>query len=126
MVIVSLGVPMNLLGMALGNVMQAIHPVYVVKSIGRTHVHYLFLLLLASMFGIFFVSAFWSIVHDWFVPQVEKMARGSKEGNLTPVALGLLAWGVVMSFYFYGTYVMGRLFGIFARSFRRDLVFGTA
>jgi len=34
-----------------------------------------------------------------------------------------LAWGLVMSFYFFGTYVMGRLFGIFARSFRRDLAF---
>jgi hypothetical protein len=125
MVVISLGVPMNLLGMAMGNVIQAVNPSRVTKSIGRTHVHYVFLLLLAGMFGICFGAAFWSIVHDWFVPQIEKMVRGSKEGNLTLVAFGLLAWAAVMCFYFYGAYVMGRLFGSFARSFRRDLDFGT-
>ena len=107
------------------NVVQAVSPLRVLKSIGNTHAHYLFLVMLVSMYGIFFGSAFWTIVHDWFVPQIEKMVAGSKEGNMMQVAVGLLAWGVIMSLYFYGAYVMGRLHGIFAESFRKSLKFGT-
>jgi hypothetical protein len=125
-IVISAGLPMNFLGMALGNVLQAVNPVRVLKSIAATHMHYLFLLLLVCMYGIFFGGAFWVIVHDWFAPLIEKMAASSKEGDLVQVALGLLAWCVVMSFYFYGAYVMGRLHGLFARSFRRELDFGAA
>lgn len=125
MLLVTIGIPMNLLGMSLGNIMQAVSPIRVLTSIGKTHVHYLFLVMLVAMYGIFFGGAFWTIVHDWFVPQIEKMAAGSKEGDFVKVSLGLLAWGVVMSLYFYGAYVMGRLHGLFAQSFRKSLKFGT-
>ena len=125
MLIISLGVPMNLLGFALGTVVQAMDPVRVAKSIGRTHVHYIFLVLLLCVYGILFASAFLAIVFDWFIPQIGEMVKGAEQGNLVQVALALLAWGVVMAFYFYGNYVLARLHGIFARSFRIALLFGT-
>lgn len=125
MLIFSLGVPMNLLGFSLGTVVEAINPVRVAKSIGRTHVHYLFLVLLLSVYGILFAAAFLAIVFDWFIPQVEKMAQGAATGEIIQVALALVAWGVVMAFYFFGNYVLARLHGIFARSFRKELEFGT-
>lgn len=125
MFIVSIGVPMNLLGFGLGTVVQAINPVRVFKSIGRTHVHYIFLVILLSVYGIMFAAAFLTIVFEWFIPQVGSMVAGAKEGNILQVALALVAWGVVMAFYYYGNYVIARLHGVFARSFRRNLEFGT-
>lgn len=125
MLIISLGVPMNLLGFALGTVVQAMDPVRVAKSIARTHVHYIFLVLLLCVYGILFTSAFLAIVFDWFIPQIGVMVKGAEQGNLVQVALALLAWGVVMAFYFFGNYVLARLHGIFAQSFRKELQFGT-
>lgn len=125
MLIISLGVPMNLLGFALGTVVQAVDPVRVAKSIARTHVHYIFLVLLLSVYGILFASAFLTIVFDWFIPQIGQMVKGAEQGNILQVAMALVAWGVVMAFYFFGNYVLARLHGIFAQSFRKDLLFGT-
>lgn len=124
LVIISIGIPMNLLGLALGNIAQAINPVNVLKSIGRTHAHYAFLVALVSVYGALFGSAFLAIVFDWLIPQVGKMRAGSAEGDLMQVALALLTWGAVMLFYFYGIYVLARMHGVFARSFRKDLAFG--
>jgi hypothetical protein len=124
MFIVSLGIPMNLLGLALGNIGQALNPVNVVKSVGRTHVHYAFLVVLLSVYGALFGAAFMAIVFDWLIPQIGKMHAGSAEGDLMQVALALLSWGAVMMFYFYGIYVIARLHGLFARSFRKELAFG--
>ncbi len=125
MLIISVGVPMNLLGFGLGTVVQAVNPVRVLRSIGRTHVHYIFLVILLSVYGIIFATAFLAIVFDWFIPQVGDMVSGAKEGNIVQVALALVAWGVVMAFYYYGNYVIARLHGVFARSFRKSLEFGT-
>lgn len=125
MLIISLGVPMNLLGFGLGTVVQAMNPVRVFKSIARTHVHYLFLVLLLCVYGILFASAFLAIVFDWFIPKVQTMVAGAAAGEIVQVALALVAWGVVMAFYFFGNYVLARLHGIFALSFRKELEFGT-
>ncbi len=124
LVIISIGIPMNLLGLALGTIGQAINPVNVLKSIGRTHAHYAFLVVLVSVYGALFGSAFLAIVFDWLIPQVGKMRAGSAEGDLMQVALALLTWGAVMLFYFFGIYVLARMHGVFARSFRKVLAFG--
>lgn len=124
LLIISLGVPMNLVGIALGSVSQGINPVNVAKGIARTHVHYLFLVVILVVYGILFGGAFWAIVHDWFIPKISQMSAGSKEGNLLQVGLALVAWGAVMAFYFYGMYVLARLHGLFARAFRKNLEFG--
>jgi hypothetical protein len=124
MVLISFIVPMNLIGLALGTIGQALNPVNVLKSIGKTHVHYLFLVTMLCVYGSLCGVAFVAIL-KWFIPEVDKMAAGSGAGNLGPVALGLLAWGVVMGFAFYSVYALGRLHGLFARSYRKKLLFGT-
>jgi hypothetical protein len=124
-VVITFGIPMNLVGMSIGSVFQAVSPARVLKSIAGTIAHYLFMVVLLSTFAIMFGSAFWALIHDWFVPQVEKMSSGSIEGNIVPVALGLLAWAGVMLLYFYGAYVLARLHGVFAKTFRKKLEFGT-
>ena len=65
------------------------------------------------------------LVFDWLLPQVTEMIKSAKAGNVGQVALSMLAWGVVMGVFFYGTYVVARLHGLFARTFRKNLFFGT-
>lgn len=124
LVLVSAGIPMSLIGISLTSALQGLNPINVGQSIGRTHAHYAFLVLLLSLYGIMFVAAFAGILFDWFLPQFAKMVQGSAEGDLAQVAFSLLAWGGVMGFFFYGTYVLARLHGVFARSFRKQLAFG--
>lgn len=119
-------VPMQLIGLSLGNVGQAMNVVNVAKSIGKTHVHYLFLLLVVAVFGSMFVGGFGALLFSWFIPQVSDMLSGSGEGKLAQVALALLAWGVVMACFFYGAYILARIHGLFVRSFRKKLLFGTS
>jgi DNA-directed RNA polymerase subunit RPC12/RpoP len=125
-VIVASLVPMQLIGMSLGNVGQAMNVVNVAKSIGRTHVHYIFLVLLLTVFGSLFAGGFAALLFSWFIPKVSVMIAGSKEGQLAQVALALLAWGVVMACFFYGSYILARMHGLFVRSFRKKLLFGTS
>ena len=125
MFIVSFFIPMNLIGISLGNIGQALNPVNVAKSVGFTHVHYIFLVLILSVYGGLFGYSFSAILFDWFIPQLKGMQESSTQGKLLDVALPLLAWGGVMTIFFYGTYVLGRLHGLFVRSFRKRLLFGT-
>ncbi|MFH1417557.1 MAG: hypothetical protein ABII12_04625 [Planctomycetota bacterium] len=124
LVLVSSVIPMSLIGIALGSVTQGLNPMNVLKSIGRTHAHYAFLVVLLSVYVVSFGAAFAAILFDWFLPQFDLMVAGSKEGDLAQVGLALLAWGAVMGFFYYGTYVLARLHGLFARAFRKGLQFG--
>lgn len=125
MVLISVLIPMHLLGVGLGNIGQALNPANVIKSVAATHVHYVFLVLILSVYGGLFTYAFSAILFDWFIPQIDGMFSGSSEGNIIDVALPLLAWSGVMTSFFYGAYVLARLHGLFVRSFRKNLYFGT-
>lgn len=118
-------IPMQLIGMSLGNVGQAMNVINVAKSIGKTHVHYIFLVLLLAVFGSLFVGGFGALLFSWFIPQVSEMVESSGTGALGKVALALLAWGIVMACFFYGSYILARIHGLFVRSFRKKLLFGT-
>ncbi len=124
MVIVTFAIPMNLIGISLGSIAQGLNPSNVFKAVGKTHGHYVFLLLIVSVFGAMFATAFSAIAIDWFLPQVDVMIKGSKEGNIGEVALSMAAWGGVMGVFFYGTYILARLHGLFARAFHKSLGFG--
>lgn len=124
MVIVSFFIPMNLIGIALGNIGQALNPVNVGKSVARTHVHYIFLVLILAVYGGILGFSFTATL-NWFIPQITSMKESSTTGKLTAVAMPLLAWGAVMAVFFYGTYILARLHGLFVRSFRKQLQFGT-
>lgn len=124
LVIVSSIVPMNLIGLSLGSVGQGLNPVNALRSILKTHVHYVFLVTLVCVFGAMALAAFVVILKE-FLPVVDNMVTKSGEGKLFTVALGLLAWGLVIGFVFVATYVLGRMHGLFARTFRKKLMFGS-
>jgi hypothetical protein len=112
------------MGIGLGSISQGLNPSKVFRSIGLTHAHYVFLVMILCVYGALFGSAFSAVVFDWLRPKVDAMIAGSLEGNITQVALSLLAWGLTMGLFFYGTFVLARLHGLFARSFRKSLLFG--
>lgn len=125
MAIVSFSIPMHLIGISLGSIVEGVNPSLVGQSILKTNAHYIFLVLIVVLFASLFGIAFMGILFDWFLPQVHSMIEGAKAGNISQVALSMLAWGLVMGVFFYATYVVGRLHGLFARTFRKKLMFGT-
>ncbi len=94
-----------------------------VQAIARTHAHYAFLLLLLLVFGAVFGAAFCTILFEWFLPQFDLIAMGATEKDFIQVGLAVLAWGGTVGVFFYGTYVLARLHGLFARAFRNKLAF---
>lgn len=117
--------PMMLIGLALGKLPDAMNLVKVAKSIFRTHLHYVFLLVLVTLYLIIMLTGFGMLLFNYMIPKIAGMAGSAGAGALGGVALALLSWGLVMSFFFYGTYIVARLHGLFVRSFRDRLEFGT-
>ncbi len=115
-------VPMHLIGIATSSVIRGLNPVNVAKSIAATHVNYVFLFLLVAVYGTLFGLAA-SAVGEWFGGVLLRTAREAGAGNVAQTVAGLLSWGAVIGFGFYGIYLLGRLHGLFAQSFRRQLAF---
>lgn len=125
MVVISFLTPMNLIGMSLGSIAQGLHPGRVLKSVGKTHVHYLFLVILLCVYGALGSGAF-AVILEWFIPRVQAAAAGAGKGAMGKLGVGLVGWGAVMGFVFYLNLVLGRIHGLFARTYRKELAFGEA
>jgi len=121
----NLAYPMMLIGLALGSLGQALNLMKVGKSILRTHLHYLFLLVLVSLYLVIMLFGGGYLLFFEMIPRVAKMGESAGSGSLGDVAIALIFWGLVMTFFFYSTYIIGRLHGLFVRSFRERLDFGT-
>lgn len=117
-------VPMTLIGLSVGKVGQALNPARIFKSIAATHVNYVFLFLLVSVYMSFYVALF-TLVLKLFSDALQRMERAAAAGDIAGVAVGLVSWGLVMSAFFYFVYVLGRLHGLFARTFRKKIQFSS-
>jgi len=123
LIVISAAIPMSLIGVALAPIFRGLSPFNGVQAIARTHAHYAFLLLLLLVFGAVFGAAFCTILFEWFLPQFDLIAMGATEKDFIQVGLAVLAWGGTVGVFFYGTYVLARLHGLFARAFRNKLAF---
>ncbi|MCK6483592.1 MAG: hypothetical protein HUU22_05685 [Phycisphaerae bacterium] len=117
-------VPMSLIGMSCGKLSQSLNPVRVVRSIAGTHLNYVFLFLLDIVLMSLFVAVF-AVIAAWFGGEIRKMQRAAAEGAIVNVAAGLVSWGIVMGVGFYSVYVLGRLHGLFARTYQKNLEFSS-
>jgi len=115
-------VPMHLIGIATSSIIRGLNPVNVGKSIAATHVNYVFVFLLVAVYAVMFGLAFSGVV-GWFAGVLERTSVAAGAGNVVQAAFGLLSWGAVIGFGFYGIYFLGRLHGLFARTFRKQLAF---
>lgn len=115
-------VPMHLVGIATSTIVRGLNPVNVGKSMAATHVNYVFLFLLVAVYAVIFGLAFSGVI-GWFAGVLERTSVAAGAGNVVQAAAGLLSWGAVIGFGFYGMYFLGRLHGLFARTFRKQLAF---
>ncbi len=114
--------PMNLIALACGKLTQALNPVRIMRSIYGTHVHYVFLFILFVVLVVAFIGLA-NVVLEWFGGEMRNMQTAASAGNLFDVAAGLISWAVVMGAGFYCVYLIGRVLGLFARTFFKDLAF---
>lgn len=115
-------VPMHLIGIGVSSVFRGLNPINVGKSIIGTHVNYLFLVALVAAYITLYGMAFAAVL-SWFGGRVRELSAAAGAGDVAELAGGLLSWGIVMGFGFYGVYLLGRIHGLFARTFRKDLAF---
>ncbi len=115
-------VPMHLIGIATSSIVSGLNPLNVGKSIAETNVNYAFLFLLVAAYAVMFALAFSGVV-SWFAGVLERTSVAAGAGNVVQAAAGLLSWGAVIGFGFFGIYFLGRLHGLFARTFRKQLAF---
>src|SRR5262249_6043386 len=115
-------VPMHLIGVGTGPVGRGVNPGDVGKCVAGTHGYYLFLFVLVALYATIYGLAA-SAVAKWFAGVLHKTSIAAGAGNVVEAALGLLGWGAVIGFGFYGIYLLGRLHGLFARQFRKQLAF---
>lgn len=121
---VSFSVPMNVIGLASGRLVEGFNPYRIIRSIAETGIHYMFLFLVVIITLILYVAVMSSVV-GWSSDRVLTAIRTYEDGqhSFMDVVIGLVAWSILIAVGFYFAYVMGRLLGLFARSFRKQLAF---
>jgi hypothetical protein len=120
--ILTFSVPMNMIGLASSHAMDGLNPVRVARSIGRLFGHYLFLFLIVLIylglnFGVMFA------IMSWAGPAIQKAAQEGMKAGLVNVLGGIGAWGVVVGAGFYFAYCIGRVLGLFCRTYRSQIDF---
>lgn len=120
--VLTFGIPMNIIGLSSGTAMDGMHPAKVAKSIFNTIGHYTFLFLI-SLIAMGFFAGMMVALMKWAGPKmIAAIQQGVAEG-VWEILFGLGAWAVVIGFAFYFAYAMGRILGLFARTYRESLEF---
>ncbi len=115
-------VPMNIIGLSSSNALDGLNPVRIFRSIGRLLGHYIFLFLIVLLYLGIYVALMW-VVMSWAGPAImEAAGKGLGEG-IIKVLGGLVAWAAVLGLGFYFAYSIGRILGLFSRSYREQIDF---
>jgi hypothetical protein len=120
--LVTFGVPMNLVGLACGHPFFGLHPVRVGLSILRTIGHYIFLFLIFLLYASIYVGIMAAVL-SWAGPAILRTAREGIKAGLVNMLGGLAAWAVVLGAGFYFAYALGRILGLFNRTYKENLQF---
>jgi len=115
-------VPMSIIGMATARGFQGLNPFRVVRSIINTLGHYIFLYCIVLVYaGLYGVAV--AAMLDYSGQTVVELIQSGLDQGLPKVALGVAVWALLIGAGFYGQYVLGRLLGLFARTFGHRLAF---
>ncbi|MBN1342179.1 MAG: hypothetical protein JXQ73_05845 [Phycisphaerae bacterium] len=115
-------VPMTIIGLALMPGLGGMSPGRILRSIAGTIVHYLFLFaVVVFMLGIYL--GIMSSVIGWAIDTLLIVIREGIEKGIGSLLMGLFAWTILIGAGLYCALMMGRLHGLFARTFRRKLAF---
>ena len=115
-------IPMNLIGLASGHPFYGLNPVRFGLSIGKTAGHYTFLFLIFVLYIGIYVGIMAAVL-SWAGPVILRTAREGLKAGLTNMIGGLGAWSVVLGAGFYFAYSIGRILGLFSRTYGKSLKF---
>ncbi len=123
--IVTFTVPMNIIGLSSGRLREGFNPYRILRSIAQTGTHYIFLFLIVCIYLMVYLGILgWAIgwASDKVLYAIESYAKEGPQ-EFAAVVLGLVAWAVLIAVGFYFAYVMGRVLGLFTKSYKKLLEF---
>jgi len=120
--LLTFGVPMNLIGLSSSQAMDGLNPVKVGKSIFNTHGNYAFLFLVTLLYMGIFVGIMAAVL-NWAWPMIMSVCEKGVSGGVVNALLGVVAWTVVIGFAFYFACSIGRILGLFCRTYKGKLQF---
>lgn len=121
--IMTFSIPMNIIGLASTEMMDGLNPAKVAISIGRLIGHYIFMFLIILIYMGFYVGVLYAVM-SWAGPaMMEAAAKGIAVGYKSVIG-GILGWGVLIGMGFYFAYMIGRILGLFARTYKERMEFG--
>ena len=113
---------MNMIGLASSHAFDGLHPVKVFRSIARLLGHYTFLFLIVLLYLGFYVGLMWAVM-SWAGPAIAGAATQGIKNGIVKLLIGVCAWAVVMGLGFYFAYSIGRILGLFSRTYREEIEF---
>jgi len=120
--LLTFGIPMNVVGLSGSHALDGLNLVRVGRSIGRVIGHYVFLFLIVLIYLGIYIGVMYAVM-NWAGPAIMQAVReGIKVGYLNVLG-GVGAWSVVMGAGFYFAYSIGRILGLFARSYKESFDF---
>jgi len=122
LIVLGFPLPMNLMGLASSNAVNGLHPARVGKSLWNTLGHYFFLYLIFLLYVGFYLAAMVGVLRV-AGPGILRAAREGIGAGVAGMMGGLGAWSGVIGLGIYFGYVVGRILGLFARSYRDRLDF---
>jgi len=120
-------VPMNMIGLASSHALDGLNPIRFGPSIGRLIGHYTFLYLIMLIYLALSVGVMIALL-SWATPHIMNAAeqgiqQEDMKGSIVKMLAGLGAWSIVVGAGFYFAYAIGRILGLFTRTFREEIEF---
>jgi hypothetical protein len=116
--------PITIIGLATGRGLQGLNPMRMLRSIGGTITHYIFLycivLVYAGLMGIAFTQTL-----EYTGQSIVDVYRKGIEQGAGSMAIGVVFWGLLLAGSFYGQYALGRILGLFAREFHYKMSYAS-
>ncbi len=126
LVLLTFSVPMNMIGMASANTWDGLNPARFGAAIARTIGHYIFLFLISIIYLAIYIGAMAAVL-NWAMPMILKASRPAPDASLSGTILtmlaGLGAWSVLIGVALYFACVIGRILGLFSRTYRERIGF---
>lgn len=120
--LLTLPIPMNMIGLASGSMANGLNPAGVVVSIGKLIGHYIFLYLIVILYLGLYAGLMIGAM-QWAMPQMMEAARQGIQAGLLKLVLSVVAWSALIGLGFYFAYMVGRILGLFARTYQKRLAF---
>ncbi|MDM8006220.1 MAG: hypothetical protein QUV05_08755 [Phycisphaerae bacterium] len=120
--IMTFSIPMNIIGLASTEPLDGVNPAKVGLSILRVLGHYIFMFLIVLIYLGFYVGVLYAIM-SWVGPAMKQAAAQGIAVGYKNLLGGIAGWSVLIGMGFYFAYMIGRILGLFARTYRENMEF---